>query len=76
MRDSEVLFLFCSCTSFLLRYRKLMTFKTMPTVVAMGAAGSAFHRCQIITNFGNDQNVKRKCQGFKEKIGTVYLPLT
>ena len=44
-----------------------MTFKTMPTVVAMGAAGSVFHRCQIITNFGNDQNVKRKCQGFKEK---------
>ena len=32
-----------------------------------GAAGSAFHRCQIITNFGNDQNIKRKCQGFKEK---------
>ena len=32
-----------------------------------GAAGSVFHRCRIITNFGNDQNVKRKCQGFKEK---------
>lgn len=32
-----------------------------------GAAGSAFHRCQIITNFGNDQNIKRKCQGVSKK---------